>query len=42
VFRLERPPPEDPDDADAERERTRRELEKLRDRLNDLVRSMES
>lgn len=41
VFKLEREPADDRDDLEAERHRLRKELEELRDRLNDLVRSMQ-
>lgn len=41
VFKLERPPAHDRYDPDVERNRLRRELEQLRDRLSDLARAME-
>jgi len=38
VFRLERPAAEDRETLEAERARVRRDLEDLRDQLNDVVR----
>jgi hypothetical protein len=40
VFRLERTPPTDAAVADTERRRTRRDLEQLRDRLEDVARRL--
>jgi hypothetical protein len=40
VYRLERPVPDGPEAAGAERRRIRRELERLRDQLDDLVRGL--
>ncbi len=40
VYALERPAPSDEDDATRERARNRRELERLRDALRDVVRSL--
>lgn len=42
VFRLERALPEEAEKADAERKRVRRELESVRDRLQDVVRAIDT
>ncbi len=41
IFRLERPAPRDQEGVDLERVRVRRELEAIRDRLQDAVRAMD-
>ncbi len=41
VFRLERPPTPEPAKLLAERRQLRQELERLRDRLTDLARSLD-
>lgn len=40
VYALERPPPEDGEEVRAERERLRRDLEKIRDALRDVQRDL--
>jgi hypothetical protein len=42
VFSLERPAPPEADRAQAQRDRLRRDLEGLRDRIQDLARALEA